>query len=528
MSASSDLARSSAKSGANVLWGLIFSSIISAIGTIIVGNTLGDEEFGLIAIVLSGPTMITYMRDLGIDAAIIRYATQYRTENSLEKLKNIVIVGTSFEVILGTVFTIASFLLSGFMGTLLERPTLIPLIQISSLTILATGLVKAAQSVFIGYERMELHSLTLVIQSILKTSFMIGLITLMHGAYGAVVGQIVGLCGAALVSLALLYLTIMTKFRKEKSELHFISTMKTMLTYGLPLSIVSILGGVLSQFFIFVSAIHVSDQMMSNYSMALYFATLVSLFATSVVTVMFPTFSKIKGKDDSKTLQSVFQYSVKYTALIIVPLAFAIIALSTPGVQTLFQDDYVFTPQFLSLYCLIFLYSALGNLSVSSLINSQGETKVNMKIAVLTFVFGVSLSLVLIPTFKIIGLIVSIILSGLPGLIVSLIWIKKHFNATLDWISSIKIISISALSAVITYFVINQFNLTRWIGLIVGAPLFFATYIVTAPLTGAITYEDTKNLKDAVKSLGPLAVVINLLLYPIEKIAKAKQKNKNK
>jgi putative peptidoglycan lipid II flippase len=356
---------------------------------------------------------------------------------------------------------------------------------------------------------------------------MIGLVSLMHGAYGAIIGQILGLCGAALVSLGLLYLTIITKIRKQKTELQFISTIKNLLTYGLPLSIVSILGGVLSQFYIFVSAIYVTDQMMSNYSMAVYFGTLVSVFTTSVATVMFPTFSKIKGKDDTKTLQSVFQYSVKYTSLIIIPLAFAIMALSTPGVQTLFPEDFAYTPQFLSLYCLSFLYCALGNLSVGSLINSQGETQVSMKIAILTFIFGVSLSLVLIPHFEIFGLIMSYMLAGLPGLLVSLVWIKKRYNATIDWISSIKIISVSAFSAVITYFAINQLTLARWIGLLFGAPLFFGIYIVVAPLSGAITYDDTRNLKDAMKSLGPLAIVIDLLLYPIEKISKARQNNKS-
>ena len=84
MSKSSDLARSSAKGGFNILWGMILSSVISAVGTVIIGNALGDD-FGLISIVLSGPLMITFIRDFGINQAIVKYATQYRTENKPEK-----------------------------------------------------------------------------------------------------------------------------------------------------------------------------------------------------------------------------------------------------------------------------------------------------------------------------------------------------------------------------------------------------------------------------------------------------------
>jgi len=526
LSKSSDLARSSAQGGFNILWGMILSSIISAVGTIIVGNALG-EEYGLISIVLSGPLMITSIRDLGINQAIIKYSTQYRTENNSEKLKNIVIAGTSFNVILGIVFTLASFLLSGVMADILDRPTIVNLIQIASVMILADGLTKTVQSVFIGFEKMALHSLTHVFQSTLKTLLMIFLVVISLGVYGAILGQIIAYCAAALVSLALLYFAIIIKLRKKEYHFQFFSTIKTMLTFGLPLSIVMILSGVLAQFYVFITAIYTSDLMISNYAMAINFGSLVSVFASSVVTVMFPTFSKIQGNDDPQTLRSVFRYSVKYTSLLIVPLTFAVIALANPGVESLFQDEFESTSLFLSLYVLTFLYSAIGNLSAGSLIKSQGKTQVNMKITVLTFVIGVALSLVLIPTFQVLGLLAVQIFSGLPGLIIALWWINKNYHVTVDWLSSTKIVGISAFSATVTYFVINQFNLTSWIGLLVGTPIFLGTYIMGAPLIGAISYVDTKNLKEAVKSLGPLAFVIDVLLYPIEKISKTKQKSSN-
>ncbi len=523
MSKSSKLAQSSARGGFNILWGMILSSIISAVGTIIVGSALG-EEYGLISIVLSGPLMISSIRDLGINQAIIKYTTQYRTENNSEKLKNIVIAGTSFNIILGIIFTVASFLLSGVMANILERPTIVNLIQIASVMILADGLTKTVQSVFIGFEKMALHSLTHVFQSTLKTLLMISLVVLSLGVYGAILGQIIAYCAAALVSLALLYFAIIIKLRKKEYHFNFFSTIKTMLSFGLPLSIAIILSGVLAQFYVFITAIYTSDLMVSNYAMAINFGSLVSVFASSVATIMFPTFSKIQGTDDPQTLRSVFRYSVKYTSLLIVPLTFAVIALANPGVESLFQDEFEFTSLFLSLYVLTFLYSAIGNLSAGSLIKSQGKTKVNMKITLLTFIIGIVLSLVLIPSFQVLGLLAVHIFSGLPGIIIALWWINKNYQATVDWVSSVKIVGISALSATLTYFVINHFNLSSWIGLLVGTPVFLGTYIIGAPLIGAINYGDTKNLKDAVKSLGPLAFVIDALLYLIEKISKAKQK----
>jgi O-antigen/teichoic acid export membrane protein len=128
---------------------------------------------------------------LGIDQATIKYSTQYRVDGETRKLKNVILTSTLFEVILGAAFTIFSIVMSGVMATLLERPTIVPLIQIASFTILAGALLKAAQSVFLGYDKIELYSITLIVQSIFKTALMVVLVYLQYGEYGATIGNAV-------------------------------------------------------------------------------------------------------------------------------------------------------------------------------------------------------------------------------------------------------------------------------------------------------------------------------------------------
>jgi O-antigen/teichoic acid export membrane protein len=332
----------------------------------IVAGILSKEEFGVVTVALIGPTLITYIRDLGIDQATIKYATQYKTENNTEKLKNVITRGTVFEVILGTVFTAISLLLSGLMANILERPTIVSLIQIASFIILADALLKAAQSAFIGYEKMKHYSITLILHSTLKTGLMVILVTLSFGPYGAIIGNAISYLSAGLISIALLYLTVIKKLQKQAGQLQLISTAKTMLTFGLPLSIAM--------------------------------------------------------------------------------------------------------------------------------------------------------------RARILGLIAAHLSSGVPSLLISLWWINKNYNATVDWKSSTKILAASAFSAVLTYLVLNQINLASWISLLVGAAVFLGTYMITTPFIGAIDYSDTKNLKDLLKSLGPLGPIVNPLLYPIEKITSRTQK----
>ena len=104
--------------------------------------------------------------------------------------------------------------------------------------------------------------------------------------------------------------------------------------------------------------------------------------------MLFPAFSKLDYRKDNETLKNVFQYSVKYAALIVVPVTALVIALAQPGIGTIYQNKYADAPLFLALLSVTYFYTAFGNLSIGNLINGQGYTTYNMKLSILTVVIG--------------------------------------------------------------------------------------------------------------------------------------------
>ena len=183
---------------------------------------------------------------------------------------------------------------------------------------------------------------------------------------------------------------------------------------------------------------------------------LITFFATPVTTMLFPAFSKLDSQKDGELLKNIFQYSVKYAALVVVPVTAMVIALAQPAIGTIFQDRYAQAPLFLALLSITYLYTAFGSLSAGNLINGQGYTTFNMKLAILTAAIGFPLSFVLISQFGVIGLIVTTLTVSLPSLFISLRFIKKHFGVSVDWVSSAKILFSSAVAAILTYALISQ------------------------------------------------------------------------
>ncbi|PVX24262.1 MAG: hypothetical protein CW691_08115 [Candidatus Bathyarchaeum sp.] len=514
-----NLGKVSAKGGFNLFWGLAASSVISAIGVIIVGRVLSVEEMGIVSIALIAPNLIKTFRDLGIDQATIKYTAQYRAENKLGNVKQIVAAETLFEIIIGSILSICSFLLSGFFATtIFNRPEIAPLIQIASLIIFAEAILKAAQVAFTGYEKMGLYSITMVIQSTVKTGLMVFLVVTGYGAYGATVGDTASYVIAGLLGIVMMYLMLYNKLEKQKS-LQFFGTLKYMFKYGIPVSIAWTINAFLTQFYHFLLAIYCSDVIMGNYQVALSFAVIVTFFVVPLSTILFPAFSKINAQKELETLKSVFKSSVKYATLIVAPATCAVMALAKPAVSTIFGEKYELTPIYLAIYVSIYLYTAIGSLSANNLINSQGRTEVNLKLTLITAAMGLSLSVILVPPFGVMGLLATYLTAGIPSTLLALWWIKKNYDASIDWSSSAKILLSSTITAVITHVSISQLEQANWILLIVGAIIFIAVYIVTAPMLNAVSKTDIQYLKEMVKSLGPLAPILNIPLAIAEQIA---------
>jgi len=89
LSNAAKLAKISTKGGFNLFWGVALSSIISAVGIMIVAGILEEGEYGLVTIALTAPTLIALIRDLGVDQATIKYTAQYNHQNKPDKIKKI-------------------------------------------------------------------------------------------------------------------------------------------------------------------------------------------------------------------------------------------------------------------------------------------------------------------------------------------------------------------------------------------------------------------------------------------------------
>jgi O-antigen/teichoic acid export membrane protein len=423
--------------------------------------------------------------------------------------------------------TFLSVFLADFIAlTIFNRPESASLISIVSITIFAGSLLTAAQAVFVGFERMEFHSLTLICQAIVKSLLSPLLVILGFGVLGAVLGYAFSFLAAGIIGSIILYFLFFRSLKRPKiNQLEISKTLRKMLHYGLPFSVSFIIDRFLIQFYGFVLAIYCSDILIGNFQIASNFAVLLTFFAVPISTVLFPAFAKLDSKGDPELLKTIFTSSVKYTAMLLVPATAAVMVLSKSMISTLLGEQWVYAPLFLTLYVITNLFSGFGNLSVGPLFTGLGDTKTLMKIRLFQLLIGVPLAFLLIPSFGIVGAIVGTIIFGLPNIFLGLYWILKRYKVTVDWGSSAKIFIASAIATAITYFSLNFLNTAEWLRLIIGGTIFLTVYLFSAPSIGAIAQSDIQNLRKMLSGLGFISKIINLPLGIAERVAEIKAGN---
>lgn len=519
MSKAADMAKASVRGGFHVMWGLFVSTIISAVGSIILALLLGESNYGLYAVVLAAPSLIGLFQDLGVNYAVTRYSARLNAENKASQIGSVFLSGFIFKILLGIALSFLCLLLAPYLATSFHRPAIEHLIQLVSFIILAQAVVGTATAAFTGVEKMHLNSIMVVSQAIIKNVLAPLLVFVGFSLYGALIGYTVSFFITALIGILLVWTIYKTLPSLPSKKLEIIKNMKIVLRFGLPLSFGDIISGFLMQFYSFLLAVYVTNNaIIGNYNLATNFMVIITFVATPINTMLLPAFSKLNGDTEQSLLKNVYESSIKYTTLMIMPIIAILMALSGPGVSTIFGHTYSQAPFDISLLAINYVFLAFGQYSTSNLINSQEQASIKIILATVTVAMGVPLGLITVPRYGVLGMLITLIFDGVPSIIISLIFVKKRYNITVNWKSSGKIIFSSAIAAFISYFVI-KLPVPSVIQLIIGIAIFLSSYIVMVTLTRAISKLDIANLREITSSLGPIGKLVSALLSIIEKLA---------
>lgn len=510
----SKLVKESARGSLALGVGQVLSSVILAISTIIVAGNIGSVHYGEYAKVLVPVGIALLIQDPGINVALTRFVSLYQKDGDVSKQSTAIMTGLVFNLSTAVILSlILYFFATPIAASFLQQSDLDQTLRIASFAVIGQTLINITNAIFLGYMRIKQQNISLIIYSIIKGVVSSGLVILGFGLTGAIVGHVVGylLAGTIALILVLVYLKRVVGFNyPSKAMLH------ELVSFGSPLYLSSLIGGALGQFTSSLMVIYVATDQVGNYGAALTFTVLISFLLSPIQQIIYPMFSKLEA--GTTYLRHAYENAVKYSSLLGVTGAFALIGLATPLITTIYEDKYPTAAGYFVFYLLTYLPIGFGSSCQGSLLNSQGKTRVTMFMNILSLITGVSLSLLLIPRFGILGLIFSIIGSPYPAIIYAHVYIKRNFGLSFDRVSAIKVYICSLVGLGMTLTIQMFLHFTPLIELVVGAAAFIFVFLVMLKVTRILNSDDYQIIRSLIDSTGPIRGPLNRLLSIYEKL----------
>jgi len=389
-----------AKGGSITFVGKLFVYGARFVIALVLARLLAAGQYGLYNLSLTAVELFTYLAQLGMATALVRYVSHFASQRDEAGLWGTLQIGFGLGAILSMFFALALFVLADTIAVrLFNEPRLAPLLQMVSLVVPAFTLSDLAAAATRGFKTMKY---TVIAQNFTQPLVRLTLILILAVFVGlnarwALVASII--TELIVAGLLLRFLNKLFPLRRplQAGRREF----RRLLRFALPVygaNLINRFGGnirmLLLGIFGAVSSVGV-------YALASQINLLGDMFQSSLGNVAQPIISELYSRGDRRGLGRFYQLMTKWSLMLNLPL-FLILVLFPGSLLALFGDSFVAGSVALGILAWTGMVDVITGLC-GVMLDMTDNTHLKLINTSITLVLSVGLSLGLIPTLGVYG-----------------------------------------------------------------------------------------------------------------------------
>jgi O-antigen/teichoic acid export membrane protein len=250
-----------------------------------------------------------------------------------------------------------------------------------------------------------------------------------------------------------------------------------------------------------------------------------SVVSVPITSALFTAFSKLDSTTSEDETATFFKFANKYTALLIVPITIFLIVSSKEIVQVIYGSTYQTAAAFLSIHCLLFLLVGLGYLNLTSFFNGLGETRITLKISLITALIIFTLSPVLASAYGVLGVLVALIVAHATSTCYGMYIAKRNFQIRFATASLIKIYTTGVIAAAPSLLLLQISPLPTLVTVVVSGLLYIFIYATSVSLAKVVSVSELETATQITQRTRLLALLVKPFLWYHGKILKRQKTN---
>ena len=392
---------------------------------VVLGRYLGPVEYGLFGVVIYASAIVHTFVSSGLPMAVSRYISA-----APEKAEAVFRKGLQLQLFLAVPISLAFFIAAPWIAHLLGDDSLAPLFKIIAPITTFYGVFILLIQYHNGKRHYGIQSLWLAFSYLLRVGCTISLAVLGYRVFGAVTGLVVAIG----ISSLLIFITR----KKEEKGVPFPAS--TMIHFSAPLFFASF---GYSFFFdldlMFVKKLVPGAASAGYYTSAKAIANVIPFAFAALSAALYPAVSKAYSSADMTSLKDYIWKANRLLLQVILPL-FIIVSLNSKEIlRLIYGEEYLAGAPVLRL--LIFSSSMLAFFIIyRSIIIGCGFPKVSSAITLMLLPVYISLQVILIPVYGLVGAAIASALTFSIGVLSSVIIIYLKFKGGYNLVSTIRIL----------------------------------------------------------------------------------------
>jgi len=439
------------------------------------GRILGPADYGIFGIVISLSSMSYLFFNNGIQFAVSKYVSEKGTV-AYPVLKSAI----KIQFVFGLSLTLIWIGLADQIAAWLHDASLAVYIRFSALAILPLALYEAILGFLNGTKAFGRHALVEIVYSISKAVAVFSLVYLGFQLTGAIAGYVI----AAIFGLIAAKVFFKVQDRQGSFEV------RRLIKFALPVMI----SGVATSFLMNIDIIFVKfflkiNELVGFYTCASNVARPLWFLSTAIGAALLPMISQATSAEDRISTQKYIHQSLRYAAIILLPLTVIVSASAHNLVQMLYSSRFSSASTPLEVLAFGFLFLSLFTI-LSIVIAASGRPKTAMAFMLMVIPVDILLNLLLIPHYQLLGAAWGTTLSCFVGMIVDMIYVYNKFHVNLPVMSFLKI----GFAAMVAYVMVVSFD-SKNLFLLLNYLCALTGYVVLLMVQNEINREDLSSLK---------------------------------
>jgi O-antigen/teichoic acid export membrane protein len=475
--------------------GQIIGSAAVLLLLIILARLLKPVDFGLYAIAVAFYTLLSIGGHFGMGTALRKRLPQILGKKDMVAK----MISNAYAVALATglVVSIAAVLASGLIArNVYHDPALEGTLALAAMLVFFYALFNITLAALVAVDKIKEGTVMYLVYAFVQLFSSVALVMAGYGILGAIIGLGIGLIIPSIIGL--FWIAGYINFRFQMPDK---ATAKSLMGFSAPVVASNVAVQAPPNLAILLLGIFTTAALVGNYNAAYKFGNFVGVFLISNSFILLPFFARaFSDKNLSGKIGRIYNGSIYYTLLLLLPLLIYFVSVSQPLIYLLFSRAYAAAPLY---FAVIALGTAMGIVSIyaGNLIISYGDTKKFMKYQLLAVALQIILLAVLTPMLKAYGVLLALFI--VSPIMIDFMYINalhRQFSFRQDFGQIFRIILPALILMALLYGVAVYMHQSDWALLVnlAGTALLFPPLAV---LFGGIKTENVNLIRDISKSI---------------------------